>query len=159
MPRARFILLPVAIIAGLAFLRLGGTTEKNHVGEALPALNVEFPRGAPDLKGHPLIVEFWATWCPPCRKSIPHLNEVYDKYRARGLEIVGITAEDEAMIGSFVKDNPIKYHPAVDRGGKLAKQFGIRGIPHAMLVDKAGKIVWEGHPMALEEKDMEALLK
>ena len=149
----------VVLCAAAGLLQVNGSATKSHVGEALPALDVQFLREKPDLKDKPLIVEFWATWCPPCRKSIPHLNEVYDKYQSKGLEIVGITDEDAATIGSFVKDNPIKYHPALDHGGKLAKHFGIRGIPHAMLVDKAGKIIWEGQPMALKDEDVVALLK
>jgi thiol-disulfide isomerase/thioredoxin len=159
MLKARLIMFLTVLCAATGLLQVNGTAAKSNVGSAMPELAVEFIGAKPELKDKPMIVEFWATWCPPCRQSIPHLNEVYDKYRAKGLEIVGITDEDAATIGSFVKDNPIKYHPALDQSGKLAKHFGIRGIPHALLVDKTGKIVWEGQPMALEDKDVEALLK
>ena len=159
MLKARLIMLLTLLCAAAGLLQVDGSAAKNNVGTALPELTVEFLGAKPQLKDKPLIVEFWATWCPPCRQSIPHLNELYDKYRDKGLEAVGVTDEDAATIGSFVKDNPIKYHPAFDQGGKLAKHFGIRGIPHAMLVDKTGKIGWEGHPMTLKVSDVEALLK
>ena len=58
-------------------------------GGQLPALSLSYLGKQPELTGKPLLVEFWATWCPPCRKSIPHLNEVYSKYKAQGLQIVG----------------------------------------------------------------------
>ena len=60
--------------------------------------DLEFLGDKPTLTGHPLLIEFWATWCPPCRASIAHLNEVDKKYHARGLEIVGITGEDKSVV-------------------------------------------------------------
>jgi thiol-disulfide isomerase/thioredoxin len=159
MLKARLLMLLTLVCAAAGLLQVEGTATKSHLGETLPEFNVEFVGEKPELKNRPLILEFWATWCPPCRQSIPHLNEVYDKYRSQGLEIIGVTDEDAATLGSFVKDNPIKYHPALDQGGKLAKHFGIRGIPHAMLVDKSGKIVWEGSPLTMKDADVEALLK
>ncbi|MEI6536633.1 MAG: TlpA disulfide reductase family protein, partial [Verrucomicrobiaceae bacterium] len=90
---------------------------------------------------------------------IPHLNDVYKQYKAKGLEIVGVTKEDAAVVTAFTKSVPINYHVALDPAATLAAQFGIISIPHAMLVDKAGKIVWEGHPMTLQPADIESVLK
>ncbi len=134
-------------------------TEKSMVGQALPKLSVQWLEKKPETEGKPMIVEFWATWCPPCRSSIPHLNEIYTKYKDQGLQIVGITDEDRAKIKKFEKEVPIEYAVALDANGKYAKPFGIQGIPHAVLVDKTGKIVWEGHPMSLKESQIEELLK
>ena len=134
-------------------------TEKSMVGQALPKLSVQWLEKKPETEGKPMIVEFWATWCPPCRASIPHLNEIYAKYKDKGLQIVGITDEDRAKIKKFEKEVPIEYAVALDANGKYAKPFGIQGIPHAVLVDKTGKIVWEGHPMSLKESQIEELLK
>lgn len=129
------------------------------VGQPLPKLNVQWLDQKPATEGKPMIVEFWATWCPPCRDSIPHLNEIYAKYKGQGLQIVGITDEDRAKIKKFEKEVPIEYAVGLDANGKYAKPFGIQGIPHAVLVDKTGKIVWEGHPMSLKESQIEELLK
>jgi thiol-disulfide isomerase/thioredoxin len=134
-------------------------TEKSMVGQSLPKLSVQWLDKKPETEGKPMIVEFWATWCPPCRSSIPHLNEIYAKYKDKGLQIVGITDEDRAKIKKFEKDVPIEYAVGLDTNGKYAKPFGIQGIPHAVLVDKTGKVVWEGHPMSLKESQIEELLK
>ena len=134
-------------------------TEKSMVGQALPKLSVQWLDKKPETEGKPMIVEFWATWCPPCRASIPHLNEIYAKYKDKGLQIIGITDEDRAKIKKFEKEVPIEYAVGLDANGKYAKPFGIQGIPHAVLVDKTGKVVWEGHPMSLKESQIEELLK
>lgn len=134
-------------------------TEKSMVGQALPKLSVQWLDKKPETEEKPMIVEFWATWCPPCRASIPHLNEIYAKYKDKGLQIVGITDEDRAKIKKFEKEVPIEYAVGLDANGKYAKPFGIQGIPHAVLVDKTGKVVWEGHPMSLKESQIEELLK
>ena len=133
--------------------------QKTMVGQDLPKLTVNFLGKEADLSGKPTIVEFWATWCPPCRKSIPHLNEIYKKYKERGLEIVGITDENQAVVEEFLKKQPIDYHVGLDQGGKYSAGFGIEGIPHAFLVSKAGKVVWEGHPMEMQDADIEKILK
>jgi cytochrome c biogenesis protein CcmG, thiol:disulfide interchange protein DsbE len=134
-------------------------TEKSMVGQPLPKLSVQWLKKKPDTDGKPMIVEFWATWCPPCRESIPHLNEIYAKYKDKGLLVVGITDEDRAKILKFEKEVPIEYSVGLDNGGKYAKPFGIQGIPHAVLVDKSGKVVWEGHPMSLKDSQIEEILK
>lgn len=132
--------------------------EGEFVGRQLPELKVKYLGEAPTLAGKPAIIEFWATWCPPCRASIPHLNELYAKYRDRGLVIVGITNEDRPTVEKFLKGLPIKYAVAFDEGGKMGEYFRVRGIPHAFLVNADGKIVWQGHPMALREAEIEKVL-
>ncbi len=136
-----------------------GRASKSNVGTVIEDLKVRFSGKAPELKGKPYILEFWATWCPPCRQSIPHLNEVYKKFKDKGLEIIGVTDEDKQTVRNFEKAVPIDYTVAFDTYKKLNKDFGIEGIPHAMIVDSTGKIVWEGHPMGLSDSDIEAVLK
>ena len=132
---------------------------KDWVGKELPALGVEYMDKAPELKGHAAIVEFWATWCPPCRQSIPHLNELNKKFKDKGLVVIGITDEDKATVEKFRKGTPMEYNVATDKGGKLSQQFGINGIPQAFIIGKDGKILWEGHPMQLKEAAIENALK
>jgi len=128
------------------------------VGKELPALGVEYLGTKPDFKGKPVIVEFWATWCPPCRTSIPHLNEINKKFKDKGLSVIGITDETKEVVEKFQKSTPMEYHVAVG-GAAIQKKFGINGIPHAFVVGKDGKIVWEGHPMSLKDSDIEKALK
>lgn len=129
------------------------------VGDAAPALEVtEWVKGEPvklaDGKGEKVyVVEFWATWCPPCRRSIPHLTELQRKYKDRGVVIVGVTMEDPGEVKPFVEDMGAKmdYTVAVDGEQKAANAYmmaaGVQGIPHAFVIDKEGKIAWHGHPM------------
>jgi cytochrome c biogenesis protein CcmG/thiol:disulfide interchange protein DsbE len=127
-------------------------------GDTFPALTLNYLGSQPELSGKPVIVEFWATWCPPCRKSIPHLNEIYAKYKAQGLQIVGITDEDEGTVKKFQEKIPMNYNVAINTPQSIYKQFGIEGIPTAYLVDKGGKIVWTGHPMDLTESQLQQVL-
>jgi thiol-disulfide isomerase/thioredoxin len=131
---------------------------KDLVGKELPALGVSYLEAEPDLKGKPAIVEFWATWCPPCRKSIPHLNEISKKYKDKGLVVIGISNEDQKTVETFRKSTPMEYHVALDSKG-LGKKFGVSGIPHAFVVGKDGKVLWEGHPMQLTDAEIDKALK
>jgi thiol-disulfide isomerase/thioredoxin len=127
-------------------------------GAQLPTLSLNYLGKQPELTGKPLLVEFWATWCPPCRTSIPHLNQIYAKYKAMGLQIVGITDENEATVKKFQKQIPMDYSVAINTPGSIFEQFGIQAIPTAFLVDKSGKIVWTGHPMDLSEGEIQSVL-
>lgn len=128
------------------------------VGQTLPDVRLNFLGPKADYEGKPLLIEFWATWCPPCRESIPHLNEIHGKYKDRGLVIIGVTEEPDAVIRKFQKDTPMEYAVATDSSGRLGEKMGVNGIPHAFLVDTSGKIVWDGHPMSLREEQIEEVL-
>lgn len=150
------LLIAVAVITVSACT--GQAAPKDWIGKELPALGVEYvDKEKPDLKGKPAIVEFWATWCPPCRATIPHLNEINKKYQGK-LVVVGITDEDKQTIATFRKANPMEYNVAIDKKD-LGQKLGVTGIPHAFLVDKDGKVVWEGHPGQLEDAEIAKVVK
>ena len=122
-------------------------------------------------KGKAYIVEFWATWCPPCRASIPHLNETYLKFKDKGLVVIGQDCweKDESLVAPFVEKmgDKMTYRVALDdktsnKKGQMAitwmEAAGRNGIPSAFLVDTKGKIAWIGHPMALKEEVIEDVL-
>lgn len=146
------------LAVGLVLAVSAMAAEKNWVGEPLPKISANFMGAKPELEGTPVLLEFWATWCPPCRKSIPHLNEIYAKFKERGLVVVGVTDEPNSVIRKFQKEVPMDYPTATDTGGRLSEKMGVTGIPAAFLADKTGTIVWQGHPGTLTDADIEKAL-
>jgi cytochrome c biogenesis protein CcmG/thiol:disulfide interchange protein DsbE len=101
-----------------------------------------------DFRGKVVILDFWATWCPPCRKGIPDLIELKNKYGEKGVEIIGISLDGITQrgtsikdVGPFMKDYGINY-PIVEGNQNIAQQYGgIRSIPTSFVIDKEGYIV------------------
>lgn len=106
-----------------------------------------------DYKGKVVILDFWATWCPPCRKGIPDLVDLKKKYGSKGLEVIGISVDRETKneVVPFIKEYKINY-PVVFYDDKVITNYGgIRAIPTSFIIDKQGKIVasYEGLISAL----------
>ncbi|CAH1764757.1 12934_t:CDS:2 [Entrophospora sp. SA101] len=122
------------------------------IGTTVPAIEgLEFLKGEPVTIGRPdsspvVIVEFWATWCPPCRNSIPHLSEIQNKYKKA--IIVGITSEKDKIssVKTFIDEmgDKMNYRVAVDIEGSARSR-----IPTAFILVK-NQIIWVGHPMTEE---------
>jgi len=142
------------------------------VGASAPELkDADWIRGDPlsvspttDQASKFTVVEFWATWCPPCRDSIPHLTELQKRYEDQGVRIVGVSNETRDVVERFVQrmGDKMGYRVVSDASGEISRSymqaFGQSGIPHAFLVDPRGKIIWHGHPMLnLERVIREAL--
>jgi thiol-disulfide isomerase/thioredoxin len=106
-------------------------------------------------KGKVYVVEFWATWCPPCRTSIPHLTEIQKNFKDKGVTVIGVSneAKDIERVKRFVAEQGEKmdYTVAVDVEGKVGdgymKAHKQGGIPTAFIVDAQGNVAWFGHPM------------
>lgn len=100
------------------------------------------------LRDRVVILDFWATWCPPCRKAIPHLNALHAKYGGRGVVFVSLTAEPAEKVKAFMAANEAAKemrHP-VGAGSASVRLYGVREIPHAFLIAPGGRIAWDGHP-------------
>jgi len=93
------------------------------------------------LRGKVVLVNFWATWCPPCRKEMPDLDVLYRRFRSQGLLILAISDEDAAKVKPFLTERPVSYPILLDPGGKVNKEFAIDGIPKSFVYDREGKLV------------------
>lgn len=110
----------------------------------------------PDSKGKFILIDFWATWCSPCRASIPELNVFYKKYPDR-LVVVGVTDEPEAAVRKMA-DPHIDYAVAIDTQQRMMRTLAITGIPHCILVDPHGIVRYEGMPQYLDAAKLEHFL-
>ncbi len=151
-------------------LALYGTASADglSVGDAAPKLEVkEFIKGDPVksfAKGKIYVVEFWATWCPPCRTSIPHVSDLQKKNKEVVFIGVSILENDQSKVKPFVDDmgDKMDYRVAMDdvgsgkgNDGKMAKNWMTAaqqdGIPAAFIINGEGKIAWIGHPMQMDK--------
>jgi thiol-disulfide isomerase/thioredoxin len=92
-------------------------------------------------KGKTLLIDFWATWCAPCRESIPHLVHLHKTYRGQGFEVVGLSMDkgDPKTVEQFVRSLDIPY-PIAIAPDEIARAYGVNGLPTTILIDKEGKI-------------------
>jgi peroxiredoxin len=162
--------------AKLFYSRLGSTVQQSIAGKAIAAEIEKLEAGAPgsmakdftakevgggtltlsSLKGKYVLIDFWASWCVPCRKSMPHVKELYAMYKDKGLEVIGVSDDDRdstAWKKAMIKDGTGVWHNVlrgldmdkVLRGEKndkdISEKFGIRSLPTKILIDRDGKII------------------
>ena len=141
----------LCFIALLLLFATNLANAKSMVGEKTPKIPVDKcitqnPPTAEDLKNSVCVVEFWATWCPPCRKSVPKMIELTEKYSKKGAFFLAFSKDKSAdTVKNFITKNEINYHVAMDNG--LSAKFQFVGIPTAFVIDHTKTIVWQGHPL------------
>ena len=95
-----------------------------------------------DLKGKVVLLDFWASWCPPCRQEAPGLAQVYKEYEDRGVEFIGISVWDHLNDAKdYVQRFGIIYLSGLDSQGTILVDYGVRGIPEKFLIDTQGQLV------------------
>ena len=163
--------LTTALTAALS-ISAAASAQTLGIGDPAPPLKVAaFLQGEPVEafeKGKPYVVEFWATWCGPCVKSIPHLDDLARKHADQGLTVIGVDVleNDPPKVQAFLErmKADMSYTVARDflepddengRSGFMVKNWmqaaDLRGIPAAFIVDRQGRVAWIGHPMEMDE--------
>jgi len=158
-PSKKFLWLTAAaavLLAGYVFLfpgskppaegaRPGMPPSATGAGDAAPSFTLTSLDGSKvslaDFKGKVIILDFWATWCPPCKREIPDFIALQAKYGAKGLQVVGVAVSDqEPAVRQFAKDNGMNY-PVVFGTPQVASQYGgVESIPTTFIIDREGKI-------------------
>ncbi len=118
---------------------------KSFLNQKAPELVVEkWISEKPDTKGKFVLIDFWATWCGPCKRAIPHMNTWAEKFKD-DMVVVGLSDETEERV-LRLKDPVIEYYSAIDTQKRLKNIYQVRGIPHVVLIDPDGIVRWEGFP-------------
>ena len=138
---------PVITLALLVSVTWIGTASALNVGDTAP--NVTLPASTPattvdlaKLKGKIVYVDFWASWCGPCKQSFPWMNDMHAKYAARGLEIVAINVDGkQADAERFLATTTAKFTVAFDAKGQTPKQFDVKAMPTSYLIGGDGKVL------------------
>jgi thiol-disulfide isomerase/thioredoxin len=132
---------------------------------SMDASPVKAPASVAELKGQVVYVDFWASWCVPCRRSMPALQSLYRRQRERGFIVVGVNKDPEARDAErFLRSFPVTFPLVADGDDAVAKAFGVKAMPSGYLIDRAGVVRQIHHGFTADtektlEREVEALLQ
>jgi thiol-disulfide isomerase/thioredoxin len=130
---------------------------KSFINKPAPAFVVEeWMTEDPSREGKMVLIDFWATWCGPCIKAIPELNQYHRQHKDR-LAVIGVSDETSEEIREY-KGPKINYAIALDPQKRMSNELEITGIPHLILVDPTGVVRWQGYPFEPGHEFTEAVL-
>lgn len=125
------------------------------------AAHAEFPAELGTVEGRVIWVDFWASWCTPCRRSFPWLNAMQRKYADQGLEIIGVNLDKQRKPAiEFLNETPAAFTIRFDPDGSLAETFDVQAMPSSFLLDASGKVVASHYGFKLADRaDYEQSIK
>ncbi|NIM95586.1 MAG: redoxin domain-containing protein [Anaerolineales bacterium] len=135
----------------------GGQTRSPREGFSATDFTLELLGGGQitlsDLRGKGVVINLWASWCPPCRAEMPAIQQVYEDYKERGLEVLAVNTtfqDSEQATASFIKEFDLTFPIPLDRSGTVSRQYQLRALPSTYFVDREGIIrkVIIGGPMS-----------
>ena len=128
-------------------------------GKPAPQLQVEkwLGKAVPQTEGKVVLIDFWATWCPDCRRFIPELNG-YAKKFGQDIVIVGLSDEPAETVEKFAASTPMNYFLAVDTKKRMMKEVGVKAIPNVLVIGPDNLVRWQGVPDGKEDPLTEAKL-
>jgi thiol-disulfide isomerase/thioredoxin len=150
--------LAIAIIASAASLSANATDVGQPAPEfTLPTLQQDQPTSLKQFAGKVIYLDFWASWCAPCRTSFPLLNKMHEKLKAQGVEVVGINLdEDKVAAEKFLKEFPVSFTVLRDAKGEWADKFVVESMPTSFIIDKQGVVKNIHHGFASDDiKELE----
>lgn len=140
-----FIALLLCCFTILSFAQKKQLWAKSYLGKKAPELIVEkWLTDEPDMEGKFVLIDFWATWCGPCKKAIPELNEYQEEFKDN-LVVIGLSDETEETVNKM-KQPKMTYYSAIDTKERLESKYKVKGIPHCVIINPDGIVVWEGWP-------------
>lgn len=163
----RFFIYVLSVLPAVLLLYGQEKTLALKVGDTAPLLHFEkllqAPKGSKgswdELKGKVVVLEFWATWCGPCRDAMPHLNELVNQFLNKPVQFISVTDEDEWRVNNFLKfATPISGWIGLDTDGTMFKAYNVQGRPHTVLVGRDGKIAALMYPTGLDLNILERML-
>lgn len=153
--------IALAALLVTATATLAATAAELKKGDAFPSLKDFHLEGTlPDTAGKIVIVDFWASWCGPCKKAMPALKELHAAYKDKGVVIIGVSVDQEKPdMDGYLAKNPMPFSILRDAKGKLAEKANVDGIPATFVIGTDGKII-EAHTgyVASMKKDYSKIL-
>ena len=137
--------LVVIILITRALLSSGGS--RPQLGDAAPDFTLLTFDGSEislaSMRGQVLVLNFWASWCSPCRQEALELQTVWARYKDKRVAFLGVTFQDEENASQdFIQEFGITYPNGIDQRGRLRRAYGVTAVPETFVIDREGKVVW-----------------